>query len=100
LRFYKMTKKAMKERIVTPQLNTRAYKYAALLLHKVGMKVDEYGIKAVLTAAGATTEEPYLKAFLLAFENARHEAEEKIICDLKIKDEEPSGMAGLGALFG
>ena len=30
------------------------YIYAALLLHKAGKKVDENGVKAVLTAAGVT----------------------------------------------
>jgi large subunit ribosomal protein L12 len=33
------------------------YIYAALLLHKAGKKVDENGVKAVLTAAGVAANE-------------------------------------------
>jgi len=38
------------------------YIYAALLLHKAGKKVDEHGVKAVLTAAGVAADESRIKA--------------------------------------
>ena len=104
------------------------YIYAALLLHKAGKKVDENGVKAVLTAAGVAVNEAQTKALVASLEGvnideaiakaaaapvavaaapaaaaAGHAAapakEEKKKEEHKKEDEE-SGMAGLGALFG
>ena len=44
------------------------YIYAALLLHKAGKKVDENGVKAVLTAAGVAADESRVKALIAALE--------------------------------
>ena len=44
------------------------YIYAALLLHKAGKKVDENGVKAVLTAAGVTADESRVKALIAALD--------------------------------
>jgi len=101
------------------------YIYAALLLHKAGKKVDENGVKAVLTAAGVAANESRIKALVSALDgvnideaiskaaiapvaaaapaaaghgNAAPAKEEHKEEDKK--QEEESGMAGLGALFG
>jgi large subunit ribosomal protein L12 len=44
------------------------YIYAALLLHKAGKKVDENGVKAVLTAAGVKADESRVKALIAALD--------------------------------
>ena len=101
------------------------YIYAARLLHKAGKKVDENGVKAVLTAAGVAANESRIKALVSALDGvnideaiskaavapvaaaapaaaghghaapAKEEHKEE-----DKKQEEESGMAGLGALFG
>ena len=101
------------------------YIYAALLLHKAGKKVDENGVKVVLTAAGVAANESRIKALVSALDGvnideaiskaavapvaaaapaaaghghaapAKEEHKEE-----DKKQEEESGMAGLGALFG
>jgi large subunit ribosomal protein L12 len=101
------------------------YIYAALLLHKAGKKVDENGVKAVLTAAGVTADESRVRALIAALDGVNIEdaiskaavapvaaaaapaaagkaapaAKEEAPEEHKKEDEE-SGMAGLGALFG
>jgi len=101
------------------------YIYAALLLHKAGKKVDENGVKAVLTAAGVAVNEARVKALVASLEGvniddaiskaaaapvavaaaaapaaaAAAPAKEEKKEEHKKEDEE-SGMAGLGALFG
>ncbi len=40
------------------------YIYAALLLHKLGKKVDEEGIKKIVAAAGAEVEESKVKSLV------------------------------------
>jgi large subunit ribosomal protein L12 len=100
------------------------YIYAALLLHKAGKKVDENGVKAVLTAAGVAVNESRIKALIAALDGVNIEeaiskaaaapvavaaapaaghaapaAKEEAPEEHKKEDEE-SGMAGLGALFG
>ena len=97
------------------------YIYAALLLHKAGKKVDENGVKAVLTAAGVAANESRIKALVAALDGVNIEeaisraaiapvavaaagaaaapAKEESTEEHKKEDEE-SGMAGLGALFG
>jgi len=42
------------------------YIYAALLLHKLGKKVDETTVKAILQAAGATPDDIRTKALVAA----------------------------------
>ena len=49
------------------------YIYAALLLHKAGKKVDENGVKAVLTAAGAAADESRIKALIAALDGVNIE---------------------------
>ena len=100
------------------------YIYAALLLHKAVKKVDEHGVKAVLTAAGVAVNESRVKALIAALDGVNIEeaiskaaiapvaaaapaaaaahaapAKEEPKEEHKKEDEE-SGMAGLGALFG
>jgi len=100
------------------------YIYAALLLHKAGKKIDENGVKAVLTAAGVAADDARVKALIAALDGVNIEEaiskaaaapvavaaaapaaaaaapakEEKKEEDKKAEEE--SGMAGLGALFG
>lgn len=40
------------------------YIYAALLLHKLGKKIDEEGIKKIVAAAGAEVEESKIKSLV------------------------------------
>ena len=49
------------------------YIYAALLLHKAGKKVDEHGVKAVLTAAGVAADESRIKALIAALDGVNIE---------------------------
>ena len=49
------------------------YIYAALLLHKAGKKVDENGVKAVLTAAGVKADESRVKALIAALDGVNIE---------------------------
>ncbi|WML67451.1 MAG: hypothetical protein METHP_00982 [Methanoregula sp. SKADARSKE-2] len=100
------------------------YIYAALLLHKAGKKVDENGVKGVLTAAGVAVNETRVKALIAALEGVNiEEAISKAAAPVAVaaapaaavaaapaakeeapeehkKEDEESGMAGLGALFG
>ncbi|MEI7648673.1 MAG: 50S ribosomal protein P1 [Methanomicrobiales archaeon] len=100
------------------------YIYAALLLHKAGKKVDENGVKAVLTAAGVAANESRIKALVSALDgvNIDEAISKAAIAPVAAaaapaaaghaapakeehkeedkKQEEESGMAGLGALFG
>ncbi len=101
------------------------YIYAALLLHKAGKKVDENGVKAVLTAAGLAANESRIKALVSALDgvNIDEAISKAAIAPVAAaapaaaghghaapakeehkeedkKQEEESGMAGLGALFG
>lgn len=100
------------------------YIYAALLLHKAGKKVDENGVKAVLTAAGVAANESRIKALVSTLDgvNIDEAISKAAIAPVAAaaapaaaghaapakeehkeedkKQEEESGMAGLGALFG
>ena len=101
------------------------YIYAALLLHKAGKKVDENGVKAVLTAAGVAANESRIKALVAALDGVNIDESISKAADAPVaaaaapaaaghaaapakeehkeedkKAEEESGMAGLGALFG
>ncbi|MFA6225979.1 MAG: 50S ribosomal protein P1 [Methanoregula sp.] len=100
------------------------YIYAALLLHKAGKKVDENGVKAVLTAAGVAANESRIKALVAALDgvNIEEAISKAAVAQVAVaapaaaghhaapakeehkeedkKQEEESGMAGLGALFG
>ena len=96
------------------------YIYAALLLHKAGKKVDENGVKAVLTAAGVAANESRIKALVAALDgvNIEEAISKAAVAQVAVaaapaaaghaapakeedkKGEEESGMAGLGALFG
>jgi large subunit ribosomal protein L12 len=95
--------------------------YAALLLHSLGKKVDEAGVKKVLEAAGAKTDTAQLKALVSSLKDvnideaikgasvvqaAAPAAEEKKEEKEEKKEEEKAekkaeeAAAGLGALFG
>ena len=85
------------------------YIYAALLLHKAGKKIDEAGVKAVLTAAGVAADDARVKALIAALDGVNIEDAIKAAAAAPAKEEhkeedkkaeEESGMAGLGALFG
>jgi len=100
------------------------YIYAALLLHKAGKKVDENGVKAVLTAAGVAADEARIKGLIAALDGVNIEEAIKAAAAAPVavaaaapaaaaaapakeekkeehkKEDEESGMAGLGALFG
>ena len=49
------------------------YIYAALLLHKAGKKVDENGVKAVLTAAGVAADAARIKGLIAALDGVNIE---------------------------
>ena len=95
--------------------------YAALLLHSLGKKVDEEGVKKVLEAAGAKPDVAQIKALVSSLkdvnideaikqapvtqaapaapaEEKKEEKEEKKEEKAEKKAEEAA--AGLGALFG
>jgi len=93
--------------------------YAALLLHSLGKKVDEAGVKKVLEAAGAKPEVMQIKALVSSLKNvnideavkqasaiqAAAPAEEKKEEKEEEKEEKAEkkaeeAAAGLGALFG
>jgi large subunit ribosomal protein L12 len=100
------------------------YIYAALLLHKAGKKVDEHGVKAVLTAAGVAADDARIKGLIAALDGVNIEEAIKAAAAAPVavaaapaaagaapaakeapkeehkKEDEESGMAGLGALFG
>ena len=99
------------------------YIYAALHLHKAGKKVDEHGVKAVLTAAVVAADESRIKALIAALDGVNIEDAIKAAAVVPVaaaapaaaahaapakeehkeehkKEDEESGMAGLGALFG
>jgi large subunit ribosomal protein L12 len=94
--------------------------YAALLLHSLGKKVDEAGVKKVLEAAGAKADAAQLKALVSglkdvnideaikqsalmpaapAAEKKEEEKEEKEE-EEKAEKKAEEAAAGLGALFG
>lgn len=100
------------------------YVYAALLLHKVGQKIDEDSIKNVVKAAGVEPDEVKIKALVSALAEVNIDealkatpivaagaqpveakpAEAKPKEEEKKEEEEKKGeeeaMAGLSALFG
>jgi large subunit ribosomal protein L12 len=95
--------------------------YAALLLHSLGKKVDEAGVKKVLEAAGAKADAAQVKALVSglkdvnideaikqtsvvqatapAAEKKEEEKEEKAE-EEKVEKKAEEAAAGLGALFG
>ena len=81
----------------------RVFKYAALLLHISGKKIDENGIKAILTAAGLCADEMLTKEFIVVLETSIRNSVVEIIDRMDLvtstKEDEETGMAGLGALF-
>jgi large subunit ribosomal protein L12 len=44
------------------------YVYAAMLLHSAGQKIDEEGVKKVLTASGVKVEDAKVKALVASLE--------------------------------
>jgi large subunit ribosomal protein L12 len=104
------------------------YIYAALLLHKAGKPIKEESVKAVLTAAGIAVDDARIKALVAALDgvNIDEAISKAAAAPVAIaapahaaaagaataapadvapapedkKEEEESGMAGLGALFG
>ena len=99
------------------------YVYAALILHKLGKKIDEKGIEAILKAGGATPDSGRIKAIVAALEGVNIEdvlssaaampvavtagpaptdkapAEEKKE-EKKEEEKKEEATVGLGALFG
>lgn len=98
------------------------YVYTAMLIHKVGGKIDEATVTKVLEAAGVKPDTARVKALVAAFDGvdvekvikdasviqvaapAAGQAEEKKEEKPKAKEEEKKSQeqaaAGLGALFG
>lgn len=100
------------------------YVYAAMLLHKAGHKIDEEGVKKVMTAAGIKPEEARIKALVAALDgvnideaiktaavcaapaaqqSSKHESKPEEKKESKPKEDSKSqeqAAAGLGALFG
>jgi large subunit ribosomal protein L12 len=104
------------------------YIYAALLLHKAGKPIKEDSVKAVLTAAGIAVDDARIKALVAALDgvNIEEAISKAAVAPVAVaaapaaaaaapaaaaqaaaapapedkKEEEESGMAGLGALFG
>ena len=97
--------------------------YAALLLHSLGKKVDEEGVKKVLEAAGAKAETEQIKALVSSLkdinideaikqasvvqqaaapssEKASEEKKEEKKEEEKAEKKAEEAAAGLGALFG
>ena len=98
------------------------YIYGALLLHSAGQKIDEAGLKKVMTAAGAKPEEARIKALVSSLDGVNIEEaianaalptaaaaapaaapiEEKKEEQKEEEDEKKAeeAAAGLGSLFG
>jgi large subunit ribosomal protein L12 len=99
------------------------YVYAAMLIHKVGKKVDEDTLKKVLEAAGAEVDDARVKATVAALDGVDIDeatqkaavaaapaaapaaaeaapAEEKKEEEKKEEKGDENAAAGLGALFG
>ena len=97
------------------------YVYASLILNKLGKKIDEKGIDAILKAAGATPESGRIKAMVAALEGVNIEEVLKTAAAIPVatsaapttaapapvkakkeekKEEKEEEMVGLGALFG
>jgi large subunit ribosomal protein L12 len=96
------------------------YVYAAMLLHKAGQKVDEEGLKKVLSAAGVKAEDARVKALVAALANvniddaikqaavaqvavaapAAHSEAPKAEEKKEKKKDDAEAAAGLGSLFG
>ncbi|MBS3091529.1 50S ribosomal protein P1 [Candidatus Pacearchaeota archaeon] len=90
------------------------YIYAALLLHKLGQKVDEDNLKKVVSAAGAKVDEAKIKTLIAALNGVDIAAElanasiavavpaaTEAKKEEKKEEEKPSeSAAGLSALFG
>jgi large subunit ribosomal protein L12 len=95
--------------------------YAALLLHSLGKKIDEAGIKKVMEAAGAEAEHSQIKALVAKLKNvdineaikgasfiqtvaasSEKPKEDKFEAKKEEKPEEKAeeAAAGLSALFG
>ena len=97
------------------------YVYASLILNKLGKKIDEKGIEAILKAAGATPESGRIKAMVAALAGVNIEEVLKSAAAIPVaaaaaptsaapapveekkeekKEEKEEEMVGLGALFG
>jgi large subunit ribosomal protein L12 len=95
------------------------YMHAAMLLHKAGKKIEEDGLKKVLTAAGVEVDDAKIKAVVAALDGvnideeiknaatvatpvASEEApkEDKKEAAAEKKKDEGAAAAGLGSLFG
>jgi large subunit ribosomal protein L12 len=97
--------------------------YAALLLHSLGKKVDEAGVKKVMEAAGAKVEASEVKALVAnlkevnieeaikgasvvqaapaaAAEESKKEEKKEEKEEEKAEEKAEEAAAGLGALFG
>ena len=93
------------------------YMYAALLLHKLGKKIDEENLKKVITAAGSHADESKIKSLVASLKGVdiakelesaslvaapsageKHKEEHK---EEKPKEEKkPAAAEGLSSLFG
>jgi large subunit ribosomal protein L12 len=88
------------------------YVYAALLLHKLGKKIDEEGMKKIVAAAGIAVDEAKVKTLVaslkgLDIEKAIAESVQiaapaaKTEAKAEIKEEKKEAAAeGLASLFG
>jgi len=96
--------------------------YAALLLHSLGKKVDEAGVKKVLEAAGAKADTAQVKALVSSLKEVnieeaikgasmiqaaapvatekKEEEKKEDKEDKKTEEKAEEAAAGLGALFG
>ena len=96
--------------------------YAALLLHSLGKKIDEAGVKKVMEAAGAKADSSQVKALVANLkdvnideaikgasvvqspaapaEEAKEEKKEEEKAEEKEEEKAEEAAAGLGALFG
>ena len=99
------------------------YVYAALILHQVGKKIDEAGLKRIVEAAGVQPDEAKIKSLIASLDgvdikkvleeakaqpvaavaapmHAAHPAEAGKEKKKKEKEEKEEAAEGLSALFG
>jgi len=103
------------------EVTNMEYVYASLILNKLGKKIDEKGIEAILKAAGATPESGRIKAITAALAGVNIEEVLKTAASIPVatsaaptsaapapveekkeekEEKKEEEMVGLGALFG
>ena len=68
IKFLKLVRRKPSLRKSQANTNKMEYVYGALLLHSAGKKVDEAGMKKVMTASGAKVDDAKIKALVASLE--------------------------------